>query len=527
MAKNTAAVECFGLFRRDSDDAVQRLMAHFFETYGVVRDFDTVKRFRDLYDYFLHTLTPAERSAERFTRLFCASFLSAEPPHDPREEQRLSAELEDVTRRCRREEDLRLAEEQRRQALGQELKQLHGGIYRTRYSELMHQVEEHSAELRQRDGALRGELQIVERRLDTTREMAAKLETPLEKELHRDTQDLLEQRAGAITTDLQEIADELDALTSDGAGSEEKPTQPLVSALRRIKQEARADGMDALTGLPSRETFEEVLQQRLAAFQDSMEGENFSLVYLALTGLDGIGVARGHVAGLAVLQATGDLLQTLRRHTDIAYRYGDGEFVVVLPQTPAAGAAVFVDYLRSKLAELEIKGTDEETIQVAHSIGICDAATGGPALVRCAAQACERAKEGEGDTAVTFCDEAFLPSPPEHVPGDLVAAVRDYLLLQRNFSVVGLVPRVLDALAEVETQVREAFSAPTVAGDDCLFVLLEERDADTAIREIDTRMHDLLQTAGAADVSEIPGPTVAPPTARASAIISQMLEMIG
>ena len=201
--------------------------------------------------------------------------------------------------------------------------------------------------------------------------------------------------------------------------------------------------------------------------------------------------------------------------------------VVVLPQTPAAGAEVFADYLCSKLSELEIKGKDEETIRVAYSIGICDVATGGPALVRCAAQACERAKEGEDRTAVTFCDEAFLPTPPEQLPGDLVAAVRRYLLLQRNFSVVGLIPRALDALAEVETRVREAFSAPTVAGDDCLFVLLEERDADTAIREIDTRMHDLLQTAGAADVSEIPGPTVAPPTARASAIISQMLEMIG
>jgi len=435
--------------------------------------------------------------------------------------------LEDVTRRCRREADLRLAEEHRRQALGQELKQLHGGIYRTRYADLMHQVEERSAELRQREGALRGELKIVERRLDTNREMAAKLETVLEEELHRDTQDLLEQRAGAITTDLQEIADELDALTSNGARSEGESTQPLVSALRRIKKEARADGMDALTGLPNRETFEEVLQRRLTAFQDSMEGENFSLVYLALTGLDEIGASRGHVMGRAVLQATGDLLQTLRRHTDTAYRYCDGEFVIVLPQTSAAGATVFVDYLRSKLSLLEIKGRDEETIQVTHSIGICDAATGGPALVRCAAQACERAKDGAGETVVTFCDEAFLMPLPGHVPGDLVAAVRDYLLLQRSFSVVGLIPRECDALAEVENRVREAFSAPTVAGDDCLFVVLEECDADTAIREIDTRMHDLLRAAGAADVGEIPGPSVAPPTARASAIISQMLEMIG
>jgi len=527
MANTTAAVECFGLFRRDSDDAVRRLMAHFFDTYGVARDYDTVKRFRELYEYFLHTLTPAERNAERFTRLFRASFLGAEPPEDVRGRQQLHAELEEVTSRCRQEESLRLAEEQRRQALSQELHQLRGGIYRSRYSELVHQVEERSSELRQRERALRGELEIVERRLDTTRAMVSKLETPLEKDLHRDTQDLLQQRAGAITTDLEVIVDELDALTSDGTGKEGDSTQTLVSALRRIKQEARAEGMDALTGLPSRDSFDEVLQQRLAAFQDSMEGENFSLVYLALIGLDELGAVHGHVTGLAILQSTGHMLQALRRHTDVAYRYGDREFVIVLPQTTAAGAAVFVDYLRSKLGELQLNGEDGETISVAHSIGICDAATGGPALVRCAAQACERAKEGEVQAAVTFRDAAFLPPPPARVPRELVAAVRQYLVLQRDFSVVGLKPHTRRVLAEVETRVREAFSAPTAAGDGCLFVVLEEWDADTAIREIDSRLHDLLQTAGAADVSEIPGPTAAPPTARASAIISQMLEMLG
>jgi len=527
MAKNTAAVECFGLFRRDSDEAVRRLMAHFFDTYGVARDYDTVRRFRELYEYFLHTLTPAERNAERFTRLFCASFLNAEPPEDIRARERLHAELDDVTSRCRREESLRLAEEQRRLALSQELNQVRGGIYRTRYAELVYQVAERSGALRQRESVLREELEIVERRLDTTREMVSKLETSLEKELHRDTQDLLQQRAGAITTDLEEIADELEALTSDGAGPEGKSTQPLVSALRRIHQEARAEGTDALTGLPSRDSFEEVLRQRLAAFQDSMEGENFSLVFLALTGLEELAEGHGHAAGLPILQATGHALQALRRHTDTAYRYGDQEFVIVLPQTPAAGAAEFVDYLSGKLSELEIEGEDGATIEVAHSIGICDAATGGPALVRCAAQACERAKQGEDHAAVTFCDEAFLPPRPERVPMDLMVAVREYLLLQRNFSVVGLKARTLDALAEVENRVRQAFSAPTAAGDSCLFVVLEEWDAEAAIREIDTRMHDLLQTAGAADVSEIPGPNAAPPTARASAIISHMLEMLG
>lgn len=147
--------------------------------------------------------------------------------------------------------------------------------------------------------------------------------------------------------------------------------------------------------------------------------------------------------------------------------------------------------------------------------------------MRCAAQACERAKTDPATKPVVFTDAAFLKPLPDGVPPQFAAEVRDYFLRNARFSAVALKPRTPDARAEVELQAQQAFSAPTTAGSDHVFMVVEEQDADTIIREIDARLRTLLATAGAADTSEIPGATAAPPTARTREILKQVLEMLG
>jgi hypothetical protein len=114
MANTSAAIECFGLFRRRNDDGVGRLMQHFFDAYNVRPDYDNVKRFCELYDFFLRTLSPAERDAQRFDRLFCASFVSAERLAQRGVHQQSSPELQAVTALLKEEQSRRLAEERRR-----------------------------------------------------------------------------------------------------------------------------------------------------------------------------------------------------------------------------------------------------------------------------------------------------------------------------------------------------------------------------------------------------------------------------
>lgn len=67
----------------------------------------------------------------------------------------------------------------------------------------------------------------------------------------------------------------------------------------------------------------------------------------------------GHPAGDAVLSAVGRVLQHAVRPGDIAARDGGEEFVVVLPDTTIADAAVVADRIRAELAALEVVASDK------------------------------------------------------------------------------------------------------------------------------------------------------------------------
>ena len=52
-----------------------------------------------------------------------------------------------------------------------------------------------------------------------------------------------------------------------------------------------------------------------------------------------------------MLPKLASVIRTCMRDTDFVARYGDDEFVVVMPQTSLAGARVFGDRLRKRVAE--------------------------------------------------------------------------------------------------------------------------------------------------------------------------------
>jgi len=54
---------------------------------------------------------------------------------------------------------------------------------------------------------------------------------------------------------------------------------------------------------------------------------------------------------LPMMPRLASVIRTCMRDTDFVARYGDDEFVVVMPQTSMAGARVFSDRLRRRAAE--------------------------------------------------------------------------------------------------------------------------------------------------------------------------------
>jgi diguanylate cyclase (GGDEF)-like protein len=77
----------------------------------------------------------------------------------------------------------------------------------------------------------------------------------------------------------------------------------------------------------------------------------------------------GHMGGDAVLAAVGARMRAVLRGSDLKCRLGGEEFLVVLPDTPLAGARRVAESLRRELAEFPVQW-NERSIPVTASFGV-------------------------------------------------------------------------------------------------------------------------------------------------------------
>jgi len=101
---------------------------------------------------------------------------------------------------------------------------------------------------------------------------------------------------------------------------------------------------DQLTGLFNRRHFYGVLRQEVHRAQ--RYGRPLVLCGLDLDNFSRLNETLGHFEGDNVLRFVGQLLRETLRMTDMAFRYGGDEFMVIMPETSAAQAAAAVARLR-------------------------------------------------------------------------------------------------------------------------------------------------------------------------------------
>ncbi len=128
----------------------------------------------------------------------------------------------------------------------------------------------------------------------------------------------------------------------------------------------------------------------------------------------------GHAAGDSVIRALANLLRQRLRRIDSLGRYGGEEFVVVLPECPAAEAARIFDEIRERFAELTFNGSGDRPFRVTFSAGICE--TEGDAAASAYSSVRTRRCTGPSTTAAIGCAspphrprpaaEANVPAPP-------------------------------------------------------------------------------------------------------------------
>ncbi|WP_158621183.1 GGDEF domain-containing protein [Dyella dinghuensis] len=126
---------------------------------------------------------------------------------------------------------------------------------------------------------------------------------------------------------------------------------------------------DALTGIPNRRAFDELLDREVSVAK--REGEPVSLLMIDIDLFKEYNDLYGHVRGDECLRTVARLLAgALRRPSDFIGRYGGEEFVVLLPRTPIAGAYTVARRMNKVIVDADLshdKGLDR---RVTVSIGV-------------------------------------------------------------------------------------------------------------------------------------------------------------
>ncbi len=133
----------------------------------------------------------------------------------------------------------------------------------------------------------------------------------------------------------------------------QREIEELREEVNRAREAALADG---LTGLANRRGFDVALSSCLAGLSSGARGP--SLLIADIDHFKHVNDRYGHLFGDKVIRAVAQILRDNVKGRDTAARYGGEEFIILLPNTPIAGAQALAEQIRASVESCRIRRLD-------------------------------------------------------------------------------------------------------------------------------------------------------------------------
>lgn len=142
---------------------------------------------------------------------------------------------------------------------------------------------------------------------------------------------------------------------------------PLRNGLQ-YRQALQSARHDPLTGLYNRTALDEHLQREM---QFARRHESpLSLMIIDLDHFKSVNDEHGHLVGDRVLEHLAAALNTCVRESDLLFRYGGEEFVVLLSNTDSGSAAVVAERVLACIRETSIDLGEDSPLRLTASVGV-------------------------------------------------------------------------------------------------------------------------------------------------------------
>ncbi len=135
-------------------------------------------------------------------------------------------------------------------------------------------------------------------------------------------------------------------------------TQEMESLRKDLDEVQRQASTDGLTGLSNRRVFESRLARE--ALNSKQSKQPLCLIMVDIDHFKRVNDTYGHLVGDMVLKQAAELLQSSVKGRDMVARYGGEEFMLILPDTPLAGAVTVAEKICDYFQRNEWKRRDNE-----------------------------------------------------------------------------------------------------------------------------------------------------------------------